>query len=83
MHSTLDTISGIILILMATTAAAVAIEYLRRKYSPTYRAQAEARDKQRADTRTDWEARPTAAHARTSGCGGLPRGTCCSKKETD
>lgn len=55
MHSTLDTISGIILILMATTAAAGAIEYLRRKYSPTYRAQAEARDKQRTDTRTDWE----------------------------
>lgn len=55
MHSTLDTISGIILILMATTAAAGTIEYLRRKYSPTYRAQAEARDKQRTDTRTDWE----------------------------
>ena len=51
MHSTLDTISGIILILMATTATAVVIELLRRKYSPTYRAQAEAR----ADTRTDWE----------------------------
>lgn len=51
MHSTLDTISGIILILMATTATAVVIELLRRKYSPTYRAQAEARDKLRAD----WE----------------------------
>lgn len=51
----LDKISGIILILIATTSAAVGIEYLRRKASPTYRQQAEERDKLRADTRTEWE----------------------------
>lgn len=57
----LDKFAAIIIMMAALLIIAVAIDRLRRRYSPTYRQQAEAQDRLRAEKeklkkpRTEWE----------------------------